>query len=106
MTVKIHVNLEIMNDKINNFLLYSYYIINAKEMILKKIRAKIFNEPHYHMRTPTFMDGMASNYDLYNSGSIHYINISPMNDLLGMKSDFDQVGQDFKKAIGDFEQNR
>ena len=67
-------------------------------MISKKEKKSAFNTPHLYMRRPTFIDGLASNFDLYNAKSINP-HSSILYDFFGMKSDFDMVGKDFHQAI-------
>ncbi len=67
-------------------------------MIPTKHRKRLYSEPFYFIKRPTFLDGLASNYDIYNSRSIN-LHISPKIDSFCMKSDFDLVGRDLHHAI-------
>lgn len=51
---------------------------------------------------PSFGDGIASLFDLYNSRHF-YIDLSFKEDVKAMKSDFDLVGQDLWIAFKKFE---
>ena len=70
-------------------------------MISEKHRSEIFTEPQYFLKRPTFIDGVASNFDLFNARRVQ-LHLSQKIDYLGMKSDFDLVGSFLHDAIKKF----
>lgn len=53
------------------------------------------------IRRPSFFDGVASNYDLFNARPVKF-DSSFMSDHFAMKSDFDLVGKDLQDAFREY----
>lgn len=59
-------------------------------------------EPRCYIKKPSFLNGLASLFDLYNARQVK-IDFSFYEDVKAMKSDFDLVGEDLWVAVKRFE---
>jgi len=70
-------------------------------MISRRNKKSDISVKNLYMKRPTFLDGLASNYDLYNAKTINP-HSSTFYDIISIKSDFDMVGNDLYNAMKKF----